>query len=79
MARTKVARTRLTEAEYAKHVKEPARIAGVSEGEYLRNLIVSRLELEERVASIEHRLEHVETEIARMWSQEGRHHDQQVN
>lgn len=81
MARTKVARTRLTQDEYDTYM-EAASEAGVSPAEFLRTLIVAYkpgvLKLEARVTSVENRLTHVETEISRMWSQEGRHAPQRT-
>jgi hypothetical protein len=79
VARTRVARTRLTPQEYDEFVAS-AHKAGINPAEYLRNLIVGRKDDEDiqvRLTSIEDRLLHVETEVARMWSQEGRQHDSQ--
>jgi hypothetical protein len=50
--------------------------AGVTPSEHLRNLILDDIQkdsFEARITSMENRLLHVETELARMWSQEGRH------
>jgi hypothetical protein len=74
VARTRVARTRLTPEEYDSFVAQ-AKEAGVNPGEYLRNLIVGhKAELKSivgRVSSLELRLTHVESEIAKAWVQWG--------
>lgn len=77
MAREKVARTRLSQDEYKEFVEEPARAAGVSPAEYLRTLIVSSREIGSRVTALENRVTHIETEVAKMWAQEVKDHDQQ--
>lgn len=69
MSRTKVARTRLTPDEYAQ-LEQEAGDAGVSPSEFLRRLIVDRRGLPERLSAIEGRLEHIESEMARVWLKE---------
>ena len=77
MARTKVARTRLLEDVYERH-KAKADKAGLSPGEYLRYLIESDLEEENRIAVLERRVTHLEEQFAQVWLKEGPRHDQQV-
>jgi transcriptional regulator of nitric oxide reductase len=68
VARTKVARTRLTPDEHAQLVAQAAE-AGVNPSEYLRGLIVdsSVRALGARVEACERRLEHLETQAAKKW------------
>jgi len=74
VARTRVARTRLTPDEYDEFVTQ-AEEAGVNPGEYLRNLIVGhRSDIGSalaRITSLETRLTHVETELAGIWVKGG--------
>ena len=73
MAREKVARTRFTVDEYAK-LEADARNAGITVGEFLRNVYFERRGLVARVDSIDSRLIEVEKYIARHWTaQEGQH------
>lgn len=75
VARTRVARARLTQQEYDLFV-ERAQKAGVSPSEFLRSLIVEDVdvaELSDRVTSIDKRLKHVESQVADMWIREGQH------
>jgi hypothetical protein len=75
VARSKVARARLTPEEHAAFLAE-ARAAGVSPSEYQRDLILGKIAAKDftfRVESIERRLEHVETQLSEMWLREGQH------
>lgn len=75
VARTRVARTRLTQQEYDLFSNK-AREAGVSPSEFLRGLIlgdVDVVELSDRVTALDKRLEHVEAQVAKMWIREGQH------
>ena len=77
-ARTRTVRTRLNEKEEAKFLAD-AQKAGKVPAEYLRDLIVGPTddEILVRLASIEKRLEHVETQVADMWIREG-HREKQA-
>lgn len=67
MARDRVARTRLTDEQYAQLEKD-AREAGVNgPGEFLRLIYLERRSLIARLETIERRQLHVETEVAEMW------------
>jgi hypothetical protein len=68
VARTKVARTRLTPDEHAQ-LEAQAAEAGVNPSEYLRTLIVdsSVRALGARVDACERRIEHLESELAKKW------------
>jgi hypothetical protein len=72
VAREKVARTRLSPAE-AKILEEDLAATGLSEGEYLRKLILERRELTARVDSIDERLVAVEMYVAKRWAEEAQH------
>lgn len=75
VARTRVARTRLTQQEHEALV-EKAQKAGVSPSEFLRRLIVDTDgvgELSDRVTALDKRLEHVEKQVADMWIREDQH------
>jgi hypothetical protein len=69
-ARTKVARTRLTPEQHAQ-LEAQADQAGVTPSEYLRGLITtsSVRDLGARVESLERRITHVETELAKKWQE----------
>jgi hypothetical protein len=79
VARTRIARTRLTPDEYDEFTAQ-ARKAGVSPAEFLRSLIVRYSpdvrEILSRLTSVEARLEHVESQVAEMWLREGQHGQQ---
>lgn len=74
MARTRVARTRLTQDEHDELVAAAAE-EGISPSEYLRNLIVGRTDtlsaVADRVKALESRITHVESEVAKMWAEGG--------
>jgi hypothetical protein len=76
VARKRVARTRLSDDEYAA-LDDRVRQSGLSQSEYLRSLIVD--DLPSKVRRIEQRLEHLESEVARMWLKEGQRNDHQVS
>lgn len=79
VARKKVARTRLTEDEYDRFEARAAAAGFPTPAEYLRDLIVGQPDTKDllsRVTAIESRLEHVESEVARMWLTEGKDEDQ---
>lgn len=71
MARTRVAKARLTPGEHDELLAQ-AKEAGVNPSEYLRDLIVGhRSDIKDvlaRLASIESRVAHVEAEVARIWA-----------
>jgi hypothetical protein len=69
VARTRVARTRLTPDEYETFAAE-AEEAGINPAEYLRDLIVGRSakgSLISRVQRLEQRLEHFEEQLSEIW------------
>lgn len=74
MARTKVARTRLSPEENEQFEADAAQ-AGLTPSEYLRRLILGERErenIEGRITALDKRLEHVESQVADMWAREVR-------
>ena len=71
--RSKVARTRLTPEEYDVAIAAPARAAGISEGEYMRNALLAYRSFEPRLTSIEDRLLNLERQFSDKWVQEAPH------
>jgi polyhydroxyalkanoate synthesis regulator phasin len=73
VARTKVARTRLTAEEHAQ-LEHAASEAGVSTSEYLRGLIVGHRaevrDLRSKIESLDSRVQHLETQFAKKWAEE---------
>lgn len=71
MARTKVARARLTPEEYEKLERDAREAGAENPSEYLRSLIVGHQaqmdDLQRRVNNLSRRVEHVEEQLALYW------------
>jgi hypothetical protein len=76
--RTRSARTRLTPDEYDAYLLRSVEAGFSNPSEYLRSLVVGQDDLQSvlsRIANLERRLEHVESQVAEVWLRESTHEE----
>jgi uncharacterized protein (DUF3084 family) len=71
VTRSRVARTRLSDEE-DRIYKENAKRAGLKPSEFLRQVATQPYDVQDRIASLERQVQHLEEQVAQKWLEEGR-------